>query len=261
MDNLTYWQTRTLRTQEKLAKKTESDVKKQLVKYYRKSAERIIKDFEALYDKIQATKDAGKEPTPADLYRLDKYWEMQGQLQHELQRLGDKSMAYMQKRFLEQYMDVYKSVSLPSQVMFATMDKAQAQQLINSIWCADGKSWSERIWDNTKLLGEILNEELVHCVVTGKKTSELKKLLQEKFNTNHYCADRIARTEIAHINTQAAQQRYKDYGVKEVEVWADKDERRCEICGKLHKKRYPVDGRMPVPVHPNCRCTIIPVIE
>ena len=43
MDNLTYWQTRTLRTQERLAKKTESDVKKQLVKYYRKSAERIIK--------------------------------------------------------------------------------------------------------------------------------------------------------------------------------------------------------------------------
>ena len=26
MDNLTYWQTRTLRTQERLAKKTESDV-------------------------------------------------------------------------------------------------------------------------------------------------------------------------------------------------------------------------------------------
>ena len=51
MDNLTYWQTRTLRTQERLAKKTESDVKKQLVKYYRKSAERIIKDLNQIVAK------------------------------------------------------------------------------------------------------------------------------------------------------------------------------------------------------------------
>ncbi len=151
MDNLTYWQSRTLRTQQRLTKKTESDVNKQLVKYYRQTSQRIIKDFEALYDKILSMKNEGKEPTPADLYRLDKYWEMQGQLQHELQRLGDNSMAYMQKRFVEQYINVYESVSLPSQAMFATMDKEQAQQMINSIWCADGKSWSERIWDTPRL--------------------------------------------------------------------------------------------------------------
>ncbi len=261
MDNLTYWQTRALRTQSKLSHKTEQEIEAQLIKYYRRAVERIVSDFEAVYDKLLASIEKGVEPTPADLYKLDKYWQMQGQLHKELQKLGDRSMAVLQKQFTEQYMGVYESLSLPSTAVYGTIDKTLARQMVNSVWCADGKSWSQRIWENTQLLGQTLNEELVHCVVSGKKTSELKKLLQEKFDTSYYCADRIARTEIAHIQTQASQQRYKDYGIKEVEVWADKDERRCDVCGKLHKKRFPVGSKMPVPAHPNCRCTIIPVIE
>lgn len=258
---MNYWQRRNLRTQRRISRKSEQEIEEQLKRYYRKAAERSVRDFEATYDKILAAIKDGREATPADLYKLDKYWQMQGQLQQELQNLGDNSLSLFQKQFIEQYKAIYESTSLPSNVAYSTIDSATARQMINQIWCADGKSWSQRIWDNTKLLGETLNEELIHCVVAGKKTSELKKLLQERFNVSYYGADRIARTEIAHIQTQAAQQRYKDYGIEEVEVWADKDERRCDVCGKLHQKRYPIGSRMPVPVHPNCRCTIIPVIK
>ena len=44
-------------------------------------------------------------------------------------------------------------------------------------------------------------------------------------------------------------------------LWADEDERRCEVCGKLHKKRYPVGANIPIPAHPRCRCCIVPVVE
>ena len=71
----------------------------------------------------------------------------------------------------------------------------------------------------------------------------------------------IARTELAHIQTQAAKKRYEDYGVQEVEIWAEKDERQCEICGKLHQKKYPIGAAVPIPAHPRCRCCIIPMIE
>lgn len=261
MRNEQYWIARNLRTQRALSNKSEKEVDAQLRKYYQRAMKRTISDFEATYDKLLATIEKGVEPTPADLYKLDRYWQMQGQLQKELQKLGDNSMSMLQRKFIAQYKSIYQSLSLPAGDTYGTVDDALAKQMINQVWCADGESWSQRIWKNTQRLGESLNEELIHCVVTGKKTSELKKMLQEKFGANHYCADRIARTEIAHIQTQAAQQRYRDYGIKEVEVWADKDERRCEVCGKLHQKRYPVGARMPVPVHPNCRCTIIPVIE
>jgi SPP1 gp7 family putative phage head morphogenesis protein len=133
--------------------------------------------------------------------------------------------------------------------------------MIRQVWAADGKSWSTRIWDNTADLAETLNEKLIECVVGGKKTSDLKKALMERFHVSFGRADALARTELAHIQTQAARQRYEDTGIEYVEIWADKDERRCEVCGKLHQKRYPVGAQIPIPAHPRCRCTIVPVVE
>ena len=125
---------------------------------------------------------------------------------------------------------------------------------------ADGKSWSQRIWENTERLAAELNEGLIHCVATGKKTTELKNILQERFGVSYSRADALVRTEMAHIQTQAAQKRYEDAGVLEVEVWAPKDERQCEVCGELHMKRFPANGPMPIPAHPRCRCCVLPVV-
>ena len=186
---------------------------------------------------------------------------MQGQLQQELQRLGDRQAVLLGKQFTQQFLSVYEAIAIPGQSAFTQIDTQIAQQMINQIWCADGKTWSQRIWDNTDRLREALNEQLISCLVTGKKPSELKKILQEEFNVSYYRADSLVRTEMSHIQTQAAQKRYTDYGIQEVEVWADEDERRCEVCGRLHQKRYPIGATMPIPAHPNCRCTIIPVVE
>jgi SPP1 gp7 family putative phage head morphogenesis protein len=108
---------------------------------------------------------------------------------------------------------------------------------------------------------ETLNEGLLHIVASGKKSTELKNVLQERFGVSYSMADALVRTEVAHIQTQAAKQRYQDYGVQEVEIWADKDERRCDVCGELHMKRYPVGAAVPIPAHPRCRCCIVPVVE
>jgi SPP1 gp7 family putative phage head morphogenesis protein len=111
------------------------------------------------------------------------------------------------------------------------------------------------------MLVETLNEGLVDSVITGRKTTQLKKILQERFKVSYSRADTLVRTEMSHIQNTAAQKRYEDYGLKEFEVWADKDERLCEVCGSLHKTRYPMGAQIPVPVHPRCRCSIIPVVE
>lgn len=33
------------------------------------------------------------------------------------------------------------------------------------------------------------------------------------------------------------------------------------MCGKLHEKRFNIYETIPIPAHPRCRCTIIPVVE
>lgn len=237
------------------------EINKRLAKYYIDCSKRVIKDFELTYLKVLEAQEQGKAPTPADLYKLDKYWQMQGQLQSELNRLGEFQYNLMFKKFTTAYIDIYNAVAIPGQAHYTQIDRKLAQQVINGIWCADGKSWSQRIWHNTAQLQQKLNDCLVECIVAGRKSSDLKLLLQETFGASYNQANRVVRTEIAHIQTDAAQKRYKDYGITEVEVLADKDERRCELCGALHKKRFPINGSMPVPVHPNCRCCILPVVE
>lgn len=256
----TYWADRQAQAQNNLTDKTVRQTEKQMRKYYADAMARTIEDFEATYNKILAAVEEGREPTPADLYKLDKYWQSQARLRQELQKLGDKQMVLLSQQFELNFFDIYYSFGELGEVAFSSIDKPGVQQLINSIWCADGKSWSQRIWENTEQLAAELNEGLIHCVVTGKKPSELKKILQERFGVSYSRADALVRTELAHIQTEAAKKRYSDAGVQEVEIWASKDERRCEICGELHQKRYPVGAAVPVPAHPRCRCCVLPVI-
>ena len=247
---MNYWVERSAKTQAALTNKSIKETEKQLKKYYGKSMEKILEQFEKVYLKLFLSISEGREPTPADLYKLDKYWQLQGQLKVELQKLGDKQAALMSKKFEDQYINIYNALALQDNGMFSEVDRETAHQMINQIWCADGQSWSNRIWTNTNKLQQALNDNLIDCVLTGKKTTQLKQILQEQFAVSYNRADSIVRTEMAHIQTQAAQQRYKDYGVQEVEVWADEDERRCDVCGKLHETRYPINGVLPIPAHP-----------
>ena len=223
--------------------------------------QKIIGQFEQTYNKVLLSKEEGREPTPADLYKLDKYWKLQGDLQKELQKLGDKQSTLLGKKFVEQYQQIYEATALKDNLFFGEMDKSAAQQMINQIWCADGKSWSQRVWGNTDKLQQALNDDLLDCLIAGKKPSELRKKLMNDFDVSYRRADTVVKTEMAHIQTQAAQQRYKDYGITEVEVLVDADERTCDVCGKLEGKRFPINGKMPVPAHPRCRCCIIPVVD
>lgn len=247
--------------QDEQATKTIEETQKQIQAYYSKAMRRIIAEFEATYDKLLNTAKDGKPPTVADLYKLDKYWQLQGQLRAELQKMGDKETVLLAEQFEKTFHSVYNSLALPSQKQFSQMSKENVKQMISQIWCADGKSWSQRVWNDTERLQESLNDRLIDCVITGKKTTQLNKFLQEEFNVSYNRADTIIRTEIAHIQTQAARQRYKDYGIREVEIYADTDNRTCPICSQLDGKRYGVDDALPIPAHPRCRCCVVPVVE
>ena len=130
---------------------------------------------------------------------------------------------------------------------------------------ADGKNFSSRIWGNINKLTETLNEELLNCVITGKKTTELKKKLQDRFNVSYNQADTLVRTEVANIQIQASAQKSKDAGLTEYRFFADPDERTCPVCGKLHNKRFKYSemraGVNAPPMHPRCRCDILSIID
>lgn len=260
MNSNKYWAQRQAKAQAALTTKSIKETEKQLEKYYAVTMNRVIDSFEKVYLEVMAQIQEDKQITPALLYKLNTYWKMQGQLKQELLRLGNKQAALFSKRFTAHYIDIYNALAVKGDLFFSEITTETASQMINAIWCADGKSWSSRIWTNTDKLQQTLNDSLIECVVAGKKPTELKKKLQEDFLVSYHRADSVVKTEMAHIQTQAAQHRYKDYGIEEVEVWVDEDERTCPICAEHEGEKYPINAQMPIPFHPRCRCCVIPVI-
>lgn len=256
-----YWKDRMQASQALIASRNRRDIDKQIRKYYQKLSKQIIDGYESLYNEILLKQAAGEQISPATLYKLDKYWSMQQQVRTKCRNVGAKLNDLFGGVFEKVYKNSYNAIKLEGISLFSTIDDGAINQIINSVWAADGKTWSTRIWDNLTLLQSSLEEGLLECVVTGKKTSQLKKVLQDRFNVSYTRADTLVRTEMAHIQTEAAKQRYRDYGLDQVEIWADPDERTCEVCGKLHKKKYPVGANVPIPAHPRCRCCIIPVVK
>lgn len=256
-----YWEERQAATQAALTKKSIAQTEKQIAKYYADTQRKIIGQYQQTYKKILSSIEDGRKPTPADLYKLDTYWKMQGQVAAELRKLGDKQAGILSNAFIMQYKFSYEMWGAIGEEHYSRLDMQAVEGMINSIWCADGKSWSDRVWENTAQLQETLNQNLIDCVVAGRNPEFLKGMIMDSFNVSYNKADTLVRTEMAHIQTEAAKQRYKDAGVQYVEIWADKDERQCEVCGKLHRTVYPIGEKLPIPAHPRCRCTVLPIIE
>lgn len=256
-----YWAKRIRRIYDAVTDKSQKQIDKKMRQYYRTAAKHVIDEFEKTYDKVQLQIAEGHEPTPALLYKLDSYWKQQGALRHELEKLGDKQIVLLTKEFELNFFEIYYSFALEGQEEFNTIDKAAVTQLLQSSWVADGKTFSQRVWGNINRLMETLNEEFIDCVATGKKTTELKHKLQERFNVSYGRAETLARTELAHIQTRAAEERYKSYGIKEVEVLVDVDARTCDKCKALVGKKFPINDAPILPLHPNERCCLVPVVK
>ena len=258
-----YWYDRQAKAQNALTDKGIEATEAQLKKYYSHTMRTVIRLFEDTYNRAaESAMNMGREPTPADLYKLDTYWKLQGQLAHELEKLGAKQEKLYSRNFMELWQTIYKNIAIPGGETFTHIDTQQAQQLINAIWCADGQSWKQRIWKNTERLREALNEGLTESVIAGVNPDKLKNRLMKDFNVSYGRADALVRTEMAHIQTTAAEQRYKDAGIKKVQVWAKEDESLCEICGDKHENEITIGtGEQLPPFHTKCRCCIVPVIE
>lgn len=263
-----YWEERQAKVQENLTQKNVKDVEAQMARYYASTMKKILDSFEKVYLKVLNNLEDGKEPTAADLYKLDDYWQMQNQLQTELRKLGDKQTALLGKNFEAQYQSIYEALAIPGQKMFNTIDKALAKEMVNQVWCADGLAWSQRVWNNTAKLKQELNDNLIDCLVSGKKTTDLTKRLENRFNVSYSRADTLVRTEMAHIQTQAAAKRYEDYGLKKYQILGNDD----DSCGHSGVDCHKMDGKVfyykdmrvgknAPPFHPNCKCCIIPVVE
>ncbi len=109
-----------------------------------------------------------------------------------------------------------------------------------------------------------LSQILADGYEQGLSIPQITKLIEDEFDFfSDVRAMRIARTEIMQASAQGTLEGYRDSEVVEkVEFYAALDERTCEDCMALHKEIFDLaDSEGIITVHPNCRCTWLPVVE
>lgn len=131
---------------------------------------------------------------------------------------------------------------------------------------------SERTYDFSGAMirhtNELVKETLQEGVQAGEGSAELGRRLRRSFDEfTKPRAERIARTEVLNASNYATQEAYRQSEVVQKKEWlAALDERTSVECADLDGTVVPLSKSFPggvdfPPLHPNCRCTIIPVID
>lgn len=126
----------------------------------------------------------------------------------------------------------------------------------------DGKRFSERIWDNTNKLANRIHSDVVNCVQTGQRPAEIARQIKKDFGSTAYQSQRLVNTELARVVSAAQMDVYRESGVVQKVMWsATLEENTCDECAELDGKYFDLNDAPSVPVHPCCRCALIPVVD
>jgi len=106
---------------------------------------------------------------------------------------------------------------------------------------------------------EALRNELSLGFEAGESIQQLTKRIESYFTENaKKRAEMVSRTETIAASNEGALHRYELEGVGKSEFYPSPDA--CEECLPLAGEYITKDSHNMIPVHPNCRCTFLPVV-
>lgn len=264
-----YWQKRQIEQRDKTYKKSQKEFDKQLAKYYKTT----IKDLEILItDLYLDILNSDGEPTLNELYRFNRFYKMRQSMNQRLNLLNEFTISQLTQEIDNLYKNTSKIVIdnlFMNEAQVDTVLKelwdANTKNWSKNIWCADGKDIEQRVASNMRKLQQTIEKGIVDCVARGASKDELVKTLVGRFNVSFNEANRLARTELTYVQNQATMDSYKKANVEEYEYLSAKDNRVSPICLEQNGKKYKVSeaivGVNYPPLHVNCRCTTIAVIN
>lgn len=201
-------------------------------------------------------------------YRVSRAEALKAAIQERMNRLGvqveRETAAQREWTASKSYQSARKMVQdmTGGLVNHATPDLRGMLQAMDTVWA--GGNYSARIWKNTERLAETLSSEIEAAFLSGKSVRRMADTIMERFGVGYRAAECLVRTETSYVQNRTAARSYEDAGCTEYEVLTAQDRRTCQYCAKQNGKRYLLAtmqaGENAPPFHPNCRCTILPVV-
>lgn len=118
-------------------------------------------------------------------------------------------------------------------------------------------NFSDRIWMYQDQLRNEIANDLRSGLIQGKNSQEMARKLRRRFGVSMYNASRLARTEMARVQTEAQMQSFERNGYTHYVFIAR--ESACDHCAPLDGKIFAVKDMRPgvnaPPIHPHCFCS------
>lgn len=119
-------------------------------------------------------------------------------------------------------------------------------------------NFDDLIWMYQDQLRNEIANDLRSGLIRGKSSQEMARKLRKRFGVSMYNASRLARTEMARVQTEAQMQSFERNGYTHYVFIAR--ESACDHCAPLDGKVLEVKDIRPgvnaPPIHPHCFCSI-----
>ncbi len=120
-------------------------------------------------------------------------------------------------------------------------------------------TFSQRIWANQSLLKSEISKLLQTGMIQGRHPDVLARELRKQIEVSRFNSERLMRTEMARVQTEAQMQSFDRYGIAEYEYLACHNGDVCTACKALDGKHFKTKDAMPgdnaPPMHPFCHCS------
>ena len=255
-----YWVNRIAHQNEVNFNRQTAAVEKKLAELYTSTAESIASEIDALLSKLDKPIE---EILVNDLYKNNQYYFLLNQINQKLRELGEAEIVILNEELLKMY--EMTSAAVQNQAGFQVSFESKDKEIVNRIWCPDGKHWSSRVWTNKAIMQANLEQGLTDCLARGLSKDKVVSTLTEEMGCERYKAERLVRTELTFVQNEACAETYEKAGILQYEYLSASDNRVSKICKQTNGKRFYFKekqvGKNFPPLHANCRCTILPIVE
>lgn len=140
--------------------------------------------------------------------------------------------------------------------------KRSAESVVNGSY--KNATFSDRIWGLVqKDLQTELEKLLFRAMIQGKYPSKIAQELKKVFDVTVNQAQRLARTELARVQTEVQRKSYEDSGINTFVFIRELDA--CPVCKGVSTDPIKLSdfkvGVNTAPIHPNCRCSTTPYFD
>lgn len=192
--------------------------------------------------------------------RISRLDSLKAGVDYELIQAGEKIKGKVTDTLADVYEDTYTSFIEDLNFKKGVISSSTIKMALEQEW--SGANYSSRIWSNIDNLAKAIKNEVIVGLNKGINYRTMSQNIAKKFDTSYKNAERLVRTETAHIQNQATLMGYKDSGVVKYEFLAVLDSRTSHTCaslnGEVFKTENAMEGENYPPMHPNCRSTTVP---